>query len=169
MDTLQPFRVLVLCAHNRTRSVMAGYLLQSLLADTNVVVTTAGFGEAGRTAMPQAVELLANAGIDAQAHRSTQVTAQMVREANLVLTAEKSQVMAVVADLGGDFDRTFTLPEYAQSLHSSTERPRGLAYMKANVPEVDDPTGHGDTMWRRVWGEVEGWCRVVARAVEADA
>jgi protein-tyrosine-phosphatase len=165
MDAPPPFRVLVLCAHNRTRSVMAGHLLQSLLANANVEVTTAGFGEPGRTAMPQAVELLENAGIHAHAHRSTQVTPQMVREANLVLTAEKSQVMAVVADLGGDFDRTFTLPEYARSLHSQAERPRGLAYMKANVPEVDDPTGHGDTTWRRVWGEIEGWCRVVARAV----
>ena len=121
MDAPQPFRVLVLCAHNRTRSVMAGYLLQSLLSDANVEVTTAGFGEPGRTAMPQAVELLENAGIDAHAHRSTTVTVKMVRDANLVLTAEKSQVMAVVADLGGDFDRTFTLPEYAQLLHSSTD------------------------------------------------
>ena len=160
-----PFRVLVLCAHNRTRSVMAGYLLQSLLTHADVVVTTAGFGAADVPAMPQAVELLEHAGIDAQAHRSTRVTAELVREANLVLTAEKNQVMAVVADLGGNFDTTFTLPEYAQSLHSNAERPRGLAYMKASVPEVDDPTGHGDTTWRRVWGEIEGWCRVVARSI----
>ena len=166
MDSKQPFHVLVLCTHNRTRSVMVGYLLRSLLADSNVEVATAGFGDSGRTAMPQAIQLLRQAGCEVYEHRSTAVTIEMVSKANLILVAEKKQVMAVVVDLEGNFDITFTLPEFATSSQHKVERPRGLAYLKADVSEVHDPTGRDEAVWRQVWNEIQQWCSIAARSIE---
>ena len=82
--------------------------------------------------------------------------------ADLVLTAEKSQVLSVVADLGGDFDATYTLPEYAHSAGKLAARHRGLAYMRASIPEVADPTGMSDTAWSRAFADIDGWCSVLA-------
>lgn len=158
-------RVLVVCAHNRTRSVMAGALLQSYLGD-GFEVETAGFGPSGLPAMPEAVELLAERGLDVSGHRSTTLTPALVGRADVVLTAEKSQVLAVVADLGGDFDRTFTLPEYLE-VHS--ERPRGAAYLRHGVPEIADPTGRSEQVWFASFGQIDDCCRGVAAALHRRA
>ena len=165
MSDTATFRVLVLCAHNRTRSVIAGALLRSYL-DDRFEVETAGFGPEGKPALPQAVDLLAERGIDVTAHRSRRVDRDMVQSANLVLTAEKSQVLSVVAELGGEFDRTFTLPEFAQAVGSGGERARGSAYMKASVPEVADPTGLSAAAWTRAWTDIDGWTAMVATYLE---
>ena len=164
MSAAALFRVLVLCAHNRTRSVIAGALLRSYL-DDRFEVETAGFGPEGKPALQQAVELLAERRIDVTSHRSRRVDREMVAAADLVLTAEKSQVLSVVAELGGEFDRTFTLPEYAQSAGGG-ERARGLAYMTAAVPEVADPTGMSARAWSTAWHDIDGWAAVVATCLQ---
>ena len=158
MSAAAPFRVLVLCAHNRTRSVIAGALLRSYL-DDRFEVETAGFGPEGLPALPQAVELLAQRGIDVSGHLSRRVDHEMVRHAGLVLTAERSQVVSVVAELGGDFDQTFTFPEYAGR---GPERARGAAYLQSNVPEMHDPTGRSREGWQTAWNQIDRWCFIVA-------
>ena len=168
MSTEAPFRVLVLCAHNRTRSVMAGALLRAHLGDDGrFVVETAGFGPPDCAAIREAVTLLAERGIDVSDHRSRRVTPEMVRAADLVLVAEKAQVMAVVADLGGDFDKVFTLPVYVQ--RRAGERLQGMEYMRSTVPEVTDPTGRSPRTWNAVWADLDTWCRAAATQLQRQA
>lgn len=163
-----PFRVLVLCAHNRTRSVMAAALLRQHLADDeHFVVESAGFDEEHLPALPDAVMLLAEHGMDASMHLSRHVTAEMLRQADLVLTADKKQVMAAVADYGADFAKTFTIPEYASSLSFGLgQRPHGYAYIASSVGEVEDPTGRMPSVWRSVFTNLDLTMRSIATALK---
>ena len=159
-------RVLVVCTHNRTRSVMAGGLLWKYLRDDpSFVIETAGFDEPGKPAIPEALQLLHQHGVDASAHRSKQVTAELVRSSALVLTAERQHVMRIVTDFGGNFDATFTLPEFATYAMTGGDRPTGLAYLRADIPEVEDPTGRTHGVWQSVWRDLDGWCQTVAAAL----
>lgn len=164
-------RILVLCAHNRTRSVMIEGLLRKYLShDPRFVVESAGFGPEGLPALPEAVQLLAEHGIDASHHASRQATAQMVRDAHLILTADKKQVLAATADLGGEFEKTYTLPEYVHRLHHTMEeRPRGFNYLASSVAEVEDPTGRTPSVWKSVFTGIEGWCHQVATSLVGQA
>ncbi len=164
-------RILVLCAHNRTRSVMIEGLLRKYLAtDPRFVVESAGFGPEGLPALPEAVQLLAEQGIHVGEHRSRQATAQMVRDAHLILTADKKQVLAATADLGGEFDKTYTLPEYVHRLHHTMEeRPRGYNYLASSVAEVEDPTGRMPAVWKSVYIGIDGWCQQVALSLVGQA
>jgi protein-tyrosine phosphatase len=162
----RPYRVLVVCAHNRARSVMASSLLRWYLP-AGFTVASAGFGPEGRPAIRDVEELLASRGIDASTHRSRTISRELVIGADLVLTAERTQVLTIVTELGGDFDRTFTIPEFA--LGGFGERPRGMDYLKADVPEVDDPTGRSDAEWQTVWHLVDGWMGLIASKLERTA
>ena len=159
-------RVLVVCTHNRTRSVMAGGLLWSYLRDDpSWVVDTAGFDVPGQPAIPEALQMLAAHGVDASAHRSRAITTELVQSSVLVLTAERQQVMRVVTEFGGNFDTTFTLPEFAQQVSLGGERPTGLAYLRADIPDVEDPTGRTHGVWESVWRDLDVWCRTIATAL----
>jgi protein-tyrosine phosphatase len=159
-------RVLVVCTHNRTRSVMAGGLLWSYLRnDPSFVVDTAGFDEPGLPAIPEALQYLSAHGIDAAAHRSSAITRELVQASTLVLTAERQHVTRIVTDFGGDFDHTFTIPEFAQQVSRGGDRPTGLAYLRADIPEVEDPTGRTHGVWESVWRDLDAWCRTIATAL----
>jgi protein-tyrosine phosphatase len=161
-------RVLVVCTHNRTRSVMAGGLLWSYLRDNpSFVIETAGFDQPGLPAIPEALQMLHSHGVDASAHRSKQVTAELVRSSTLVLTAERQHVMRIVTDFGGNIATTFTLPEYASYVMTGGDRPTGLAYLRADIPEVEDPTGRTQGVWQSVWRDLDAWCQTIAMALRA--
>lgn len=163
-----PFRVLVLCAHNRTRSVMAAALLRHHLADDeHFVVESAGFSEEHLPALPDAVMLLSEHGMDASMHLSRHVTPAMLQEADLVLTAEKKQVMSAVADYGADFAKTFTIPEFAfRQSFPNDPRPHGYAYIASSVGEVEDPTGRLPSVWRSVYANLDLTMRSIATALK---
>ena len=163
-----PKNILVLCAHNRTRSVMIAGLLRKYLGP-EYTVESAGFGPAGLPALPEAAQLLAEQEINVLDHVSVQVTPDMVRWADLILTADKKQVMAVVADLGGDFDKTYTLPEYTSRLMFKMERPRGFNYLASSIGEVEDPTGRLMPVWKSVFASLERQCEQVATSLRGPA
>jgi protein-tyrosine phosphatase len=162
----RPYRVLVVCAHNRARSVMAAALLRWYLPP-GFTVASAGFGPEGKPAIPDVVRLLATRGIDASSHRSRVISRELVQGADLVLTAERTQVLTILTELGREFDRTYTMPEFA--LGGFGERPRGMEYLKADIPEVDDPTGRSEVEWQTVWSLVDGWMGLIASKLERSA
>jgi protein-tyrosine phosphatase len=105
--------VLVLCTANRCRSPMAAALLDGELraAGAAAAVRSAGFLGAGWPAAPEAVAAMAGYGIDLGPHRSRQVTAGDVGQADLVLAAAREHLrQAIVLDPGA-FPRAFTLRE----------------------------------------------------------
>src|SRR6478672_11551773 len=93
----EPLRVLCVCTHNRTRSVMTGGLLQRHLTRLQIPATvdTAGTQPGGQPAMERAVRLLADRGIDVGEHRSQPLTDDLVLGSDLIVTAERAHVVAI--------------------------------------------------------------------------
>jgi protein-tyrosine-phosphatase len=153
-------RILTICTHNRTRSVMMAAMLEAMLIERlgagRAVTTSAGFGPAGIPAIVDAVEAMCRRGLDVSGHRSQQVTPILLEEADVVLTAERDHVVKIAALSPSAFPKTTTLPEFLQlavrnpfrSQDGFSEWVRSLTsdrtagqYLRADVDEIADPTG----------------------------
>jgi protein-tyrosine phosphatase len=74
-------------------------------------VRSAGLLEAGNPAQSHGVAILSQRGIDLSAHRSQSMTAQLVREADLVLAMAREHLREAVVLAPDAWPRTFTLRE----------------------------------------------------------
>jgi len=89
--------VLIVCIGNICRSPTAEYLLRARLAGRTLNVASAGLQAMdGHPMEATALELLMQRGIDASAHRARRVSADMLREADLVLAMEQRQLIAMM-------------------------------------------------------------------------
>jgi protein-tyrosine-phosphatase len=146
-------RILAVCTHNRTRSVMFAALLEALLGDQlgrdAVAVKSSGFAPVGLPPIPDAVDAMRRRGLDVSAHRSSVTTLTLVDGADLILTAERDHVVKIAGLSSAAFRRTFTLPEFvvgaatgidqdhAEGITGSVE-PRGRASVRAVPDRVAD-------------------------------
>jgi protein-tyrosine phosphatase len=119
--------ILVLCTGNVCRSPMAELLLRDQLAQRGVDarVSSAGILPGGQPASEEVVELLDQRGIDATEHRSRQVTAEMVGDADLVLGMARMHVREAVVMQPERFNRMFTLKELVRLGRASGPRREG--------------------------------------------
>jgi len=180
-----PVRVLAVCTHNRTRSVMMAALLESMLADRlgpgQVEVGSSGFGPEGIAAISDAVVAMSRRGLDVSAHRSRSTTAALVDGADVIVTAERDHVVKIAALSRPAFARAMTLPElleraadvpptadrggvraWAESLTAG--RTAGT-YLRAPIPEVADPTGASASVFEAAVVEIERQCNEAAALV----
>ena len=74
-------------------------------------VGSAGLLESGHESPPEVAEVLAELGIDLHAHRSVQVSADMVSSADLVVGMSRRHAREVVLLDADAFSRTFTLKD----------------------------------------------------------
>jgi protein-tyrosine phosphatase len=90
-------RVLIICVGNICRSPTAEYLLrQRLPAGAANIVSSAGLGAlVGRPVETTAAEILREQGIDCSGHQARQLTVEMLRQSDLILTMEKPHVAAI--------------------------------------------------------------------------
>ena len=90
------FNILIICTGNICRSPMAAGMLKAALPEelkTRIAVSSAGIQALqGHRAADHAVETMARRGIDIKGHRARQVTGEMIRTADLILTMEKAQL-----------------------------------------------------------------------------
>jgi len=180
----QPFNVITVCPHNRTRSVMSMAMLQAgfdlRLGAGNVVVSSLGFGPADERAIPDAIAAMQRRDLDVVAHRSRKVTADRVRPADLILTSEVDHVVKIVSKTPDVFHRTFTLPEFvglaadafADDGQSAREWIESLGrgrtateYLGSSVPEVADPTGSSARNFEAATVGIEQLCEGVVASV----
>lgn len=101
-EHVRPRRVLILCHGNICRSPFAALLLQRQLLRSQVEVSirSAGFLASGRPSTPEALEAASYWNIDLSAHRSRQVSPELMRRSDLVVVMEPSQAWAVRARFG---------------------------------------------------------------------
>ena len=177
--TRRPLQLLTVCSYNRARSVMAELLLRRELAAAGVGahVVGAGFAAGGQPPLPSTIAALHTLGFDARSMVSTRVDAQMVADADLVLTAERLHVVRLVEDDRSLLAKVFTLPEFAQLARAAGPR-RGLqmaewlaivgagrthaTFAATHPPEVVDPAGQPPATFIATATLIQGWSRTVA-------
>lgn len=184
VEASSPLRILTVCSHNRTRSVMMAALLESMLAEQldeqrgGAVVRSSGFGPEGIPAIDDAVEAMRRRGLDVTEHRSRSTTPALVDGADLILTAERAHVVKIAALSGDALARAMTLPEFltragdgadardgdvrawVESL--TADRSAGV-YLREPVPEVADPTGSMPRAFEAAAAAIEQQCGEVVR------
>jgi protein-tyrosine-phosphatase len=158
-------RLLAVCTHNRTRSVLMAALFQqhAEARGVPVAVRSAGTGADGEPPTDTTVRMLAAREIDVTQHYSAAISDSSVGGAHLIVTAEQAHVVSIAGRWPDSFHRTFTLPELVArgtavgpiSDHSIDEwlaavnhgRLHGLDYLDTPVGEIDDPTGRAPAVW----------------------
>ena len=109
--------ILFVCTGNTCRSSMAAALAAHLAAARSLDVDIASAGLAareGEPATPAAVQALAEMGLDLSSHSARQLTATMVREAELILTMTAGHKEYILQKYPEARGKTFTLKEYVQ-------------------------------------------------------
>jgi protein-tyrosine-phosphatase len=175
-----PLRILTVCSHNRTRSVMMAAMLDSMLRERlgegSVEVDSSGFGPVGLPPIDEAVEAMRRRGLDVSSHRSTATTRELVERADVILTAERQHVVKIAALSPDAFRQAMTLPEFLAAASSAsdgadrvrswtrslTEHRTASAYLREPVPEVADPTGSVSRVFEAAVVTIEQQCREVA-------
>lgn len=115
------FHLLFVCTANICRSPIAAELARlriraaGPLAEPRLLVSSAGtLGRDGAAMDPRADALLRSLGVRPAAFSARTVTAALVATADLVLTAERRHLEAVVELRPGSHSRTFTILEFAR-------------------------------------------------------
>jgi protein-tyrosine phosphatase len=89
-------RILIVCIGNICRSPTAEFLFRDKLKHRNIHVSSAGLKAlVGRPMDDNAMQILKQRGIDASGHRARQLEQSMLRDADLVLAMERSQLKVV--------------------------------------------------------------------------
>ena len=89
-------RILVVCIGNICRSPTAEFLLRERLGHDGCEVSSAGLSAVvGEPMDPTAAELLRENGVDGSRHRGRQVTSELLRKSDLILTMEKSHSSSI--------------------------------------------------------------------------
>jgi protein-tyrosine phosphatase len=133
---LTDFTILVVCTGNIARSAMGQRLMQTALSGApELVVTSAGtWGHEGSPMERNAAAALAETGIDEGGFRARELTAAMVRDAELVLTATREHRVAVLGHEPAALRRTFTLREFARlTEHTGAAGQDGSGYDRAQA------------------------------------
>ena len=169
-----PIEVLVVCTGNAARSVMAGYMIEWLAAESgrdDLVVTTAGtlavdgqpMSLRTRTAIATIAEL---AHVPVGSHRSRQLVAGDIDRADLVLAMEADHVRFVRRRHGHAAARTATIRRLCRDLApgpgplDARLAALGLDTVELTDDEdVSDSAGGDEAIYIACAGELWALCR----------
>ena len=149
----EPLQVLFVCTANISRSPYLE-LSARLLAgeDSEVVFSSAGTHGFDARSMDEDMVPLLPDGVSADGHASRRLTADLVRDADLVLTAEAAHRNFILEEFPQHFRKVFTVGQFAASVADHPDL-RGRALVEAAAarrtaarPEHDiaDPYRRGD-------------------------
>jgi protein-tyrosine phosphatase len=113
-------RVLFVCRANACRSPVAAELFRRHVegdADATPEIVSAGIDARDVRVRDDAVEALAAAGVDLGRHQPTPLTAEMLRDSDVVVTMERAVVRTAVNTEPSAWPRTFTLKELVRRAH----------------------------------------------------
>jgi protein-tyrosine-phosphatase len=154
-------QVAFVCTGNRFRSPLAAALLAREADGLPVRIVSLGTLDLGsKPALPEAVALAQELGLDLSGHASRNLRAIELEPFDLVLGFERKHVMASVVEAHARLERTFTLPELVGLLRrlpgpplptdpveralvrirqAQAVRPPG--FRNGPMPELGDPLG----------------------------
>ncbi|WP_098459252.1 low molecular weight phosphatase family protein [Propionicimonas paludicola] len=185
MTTSSPFRVLVVCTGNISRSPVVEHLLNNDLADGSLVAASAGTQAVVEAPIdPPMGDLLTGIGIDSSQFRARQLRSYLLSEVDLVLGLTREHRSAAVQLEPSVVRKSFTLREFVRILpnagpffgktigermQSATE---AAALARMRVPpthpsddDVMDPYGAPIQVYRRVFAEIYDAVTAITKVV----
>lgn len=155
-------RVLFVCFGNICRSPYAEFRLRAHLDDAgldgNVDIRSVGFISPGRGSPPEALRAAAERGLDLSDHRSAVLTAELLRDADLILAMTSAQQR----DLSWNYGRR-------DALHLGDVEPPPIP--RRDLPDpVDRPIEDFRAVYARIDRALEvlgGWIEENARPIDA--
>jgi protein-tyrosine phosphatase len=184
------FRVLVVCSGNIARSPLAEQLLRSRLPGAGgVVVTSAGtIADDGRAMAPEAAALAARYGGDPRGHAAKRLDEELIRDADLVLTATREHRAAVVQMVPRASRTAYTINQFARLLGSldpgviagapsvealvaEVAAQRGMVPPPADptVDDIVDPYRKSAEVYEDAGGQIDRATDAIARALSQPA
>ena len=167
-------RVLAVCTHNRTRSVLMANLFRLHAASVGLpdLTKSGGFSEhGGEEPTDRTVRYLKTRGVDVSGYRSHWMSDHSIRGAHLIVTAEQAHVITIAGRWPNSFDYTFTLPEIVERGEATGPRkgrplgdwlaelnlwrPAPLDYLDTTVGEIADPTGSSPATWNAAFERID--------------
>lgn len=137
--------VVFLCTGNTCRGPMAqGYMRHAMneRGVKNIEVKTAGVMTIpGLIPTPEATQVMKNADVDITGHRSTPLTPEMIRKADLILGMTPFHVQYALRMSDDAKDKTYLLKEFAES--------------DVKNYQITDPMGATLEVYKRVYREMK--------------
>jgi len=137
--------IVFLCTGNTCRGPMAqGYMRKAMeeRGVKNVEVKTAGVMTIpGLIPTPEATQVMRNAGIDITGHRSSPLTQELIRKADLILGMTPFHVQFALRESEGAKGKTYLLKEFAES--------------DVKNYQITDPMGMTLEVYKRVYREMK--------------
>ena len=144
--------VLFLCTGDTCRGPMAAGYMRKLLEERgfkDIEVRSAGVMTAtGLLSTSEAIQLLETVGVDLHRHRSTQLTPDLIRKADLILGMTPFHVQFALRMSEDAKDKTFLFKEFTGS------DPKNY--------QITDPMGHTLEVYKRVFREIRQACEFLA-------
>lgn len=119
----------MVCTGNICRSPLAHQLLQTMAdqAGLSVAVSSAGtYAEVGNPMHPQSVKSMQEMGFDPQPHVAQQLTAELLQEADLVISATEEHRSFVARTNPAAIKRSFTMLELARIAKYLASNPQAI-------------------------------------------
>jgi protein-tyrosine phosphatase len=173
---VERFRVLFVCVGNMCRSPLGQHLLAARLPADRFEVTSAGVRAVVGAAMhPESAVHLESQGLSAQGFAARQLTAEMMQDSDLVLTATSGIRSRVLEEAPAAMRRTFTVLELA-SLVDTVGAGDGPADLVARAAaersravledyDIPDPIGRGPEAHARAAGLMDAAVSRIAKGL----
>lgn len=176
-------RLLFVCTAGRCRSPIAAALFEKYVTQVAPAITarSVGLKFTGESTPPIGVSLMAEHGVDLARHRSSAVTKDLVKDADIILGMTREHVRDVVAMSPEAWPKTFTIKDFvrrAERIGPPRRRQRLDDWLesvgadrnphdllgKDPSDEVPDPFGQRARAWNRVIDDLDD---LVSRLIPA--
>ncbi|MBN2285478.1 MAG: low molecular weight protein arginine phosphatase [Tissierellales bacterium] len=138
-------KIVFVCTGNTCRSPMAEALLKDLIKkgklDSNAYeVSSAGVSAIENMAASEnAISVLKDRGIDLSQHRARQISASIIKQADLILTMTRGHKNWIINVVPLSIDKVFTIKEYVgNQIQSDVSDPfgRSIDFYKQTADEI---------------------------------